>query len=263
MNQPEIDFARLYRERMARAGRPERPPEYWDNRAESLGERMFTSPYVRQFIDRMNLEGCATLLDVGCGPGAIALAAAPRMQHVYGLDYSARMLEALLEHARSRGLETAVTAIRRSWSDDWSDVPVCDVVVASRSTAVPDLEAAVLKLNAVARRRVYITYPADGHFVGDSVCQAIGRPDRAIPDYLYAVGILHNLRLYPTLDYLPGENRFARCASYDEFRVKVLDILGDVNADEEARLRRYWGEHQDRIRQEPMRWALLSWETGA
>ena len=168
MDPSTFDFAGFYRERVRAANRPERSPDYWDGRAASMSERGFDTPYVREFLARMDLSGCSTLLDVGCGPGTIALSAAPRLARVYGLDHSPSMLAAFAENARARGVTTA-TPILRSWDDDWSDVPVCDVVVASRSTAVPDLEAAIVKLHAMARRRVYVTYPADGHLVADDV----------------------------------------------------------------------------------------------
>lgn len=43
-----------------------------------------------------------TLLDVGCGTGAIALAAAPRLGRVYGLDFGQATLHALEANARAR-----------------------------------------------------------------------------------------------------------------------------------------------------------------
>ena len=259
MNLSEIDFAQLYRERVARAGRPERPPEYWDGRVNNQGARMMDSEYVRAFIARMDFTGCETLLDVGCGPGSIALASFPRIRHAYGLDYSPIMLEVMMGHARTRGVADAVTPIRRAWDEDWSDVPECDLAVASRSTAVPDIEAAILKLNAKARRRVYLTYPVDGHLTAVEVCEAIGRPDRSLPDYLYVVGILHHLGIRPTLDYLPGENRFAKCANLDEFRAKAGDILGNLSAEEEAKLRAFWEANEARIREQKTTWALFGW----
>ena len=177
MNLSDIDFAELYRRQMLRANRQEKTPEYWDGRAPAMSQRMSDSQYVRQFVAALDLAGCATLLDVGCGPGTIALTVAPRLEHVYGLDYSPGMLAAFAEEARARGL-TAATPILRAWDDDWADVPVCDIVVASRSTAVPDLEAAILKLDSKARRRVYMSYPADGDLPGDDVRRAIGRDGR-------------------------------------------------------------------------------------
>jgi SAM-dependent methyltransferase len=255
----EIDFALLYREAVARAARPSRTPEYWNSRARSMSEAALEDAYAAEFVRRMDLSGCRTLLDVGCGPGTIGLAVAAGLERVYGLDYSPDMLAAFDEQARRRGIENT-TSILKDWEDDWSDVASCDVVVASRSTAVPDLEKVFLKLESKAHLRVYVTYPADGHFVGDEVCRAIGRPAGALPDYLYVVGILHHLGRYPTLDYLPGENRLSRCPSFEDFRAKVVGLLGALTAGESGRLEAYYAANRARFAAERMRWALCSWE---
>ena len=67
------------------------------------------------------------------------------------------------------------------------------------------------KLAAKAIRRVYLTYPADGRFAGDGVCEALGQPRGPLPDYLHVIGILHHLGIDPRLDYLEDDNRFAGC----------------------------------------------------
>lgn len=258
----EFDFAERYRERLRRAGRPERGPGHWDTRAAGMSRKGFDGAYVREFLARMNLAGCRTLLDVGCGPGTIALSAAPRLAHVYGLDYSRGMLSAFDGNARERGLSNAST-ILRGWDDDWTDVPTCDVVVASRSTAVPDLEAALVKLHSKARVRVYVSYPASGLFLAGGVDRALARPDNSLPDYLYVVGILHDLGLDPTLDYLPGENRFASCTSVETFVDKVGDAAGPLSAEEVQRLRLFYEERRGRVGEESVRWAFISWEAGS
>ena len=176
-----IDFGGLYRARMARQRGRDKTRADWDGRAQAMSRDIFSGAYVEGFVARLNLEGCATLLDVGCGPGTIGLTVAPSLAHVYGLDYSSGMLEAFAENARARGLANA-TPILRAWEDDWSDVPICDVVVASRSTHVADLEAALVKLDAHARRRVYLTQLAGGRFLEPGICEAVGRPDEARPD---------------------------------------------------------------------------------
>lgn len=84
-----------------------------------MSERVFDAPYVRQFVARMDLADCSTLLDVGCGPGTIGLSVASRLDHVYGLDYSPGMLATFVECARQRGL-TRVTPILRDWDADWA-----------------------------------------------------------------------------------------------------------------------------------------------
>ena len=262
MTLSEIDFAQLYREQVQRTQRRERGAECWDSRAPAMSRLAGGSRYVEQFVEHMALGDGGTLLDVGCGPGAISLAVAAKLEHVYGLDYSPAMLAAFAENARERGLGN-VTPILRAWNADWSDIPVCDLVVASRSTAVPDLEAAVLKLDSKARRRVYMTYPADGHFVGDDICEAIGRPGEALPDYLFIIGILHHLGLYPTLAYLPGKNRLAGCSDFESFHQAVSELLADLTPREVELLRSYFPRHRDRMAREPMRWALVSWEPRA
>jgi SAM-dependent methyltransferase len=259
MNLSDIDFAGLYRQQMRRANRREKTPEFWDGRAPAMTQRMSDSQYVRQFVAALDLTGCATLLDVGCGPGTVALTVAHGLEHVYGLDYSPGMLAAFAEEARARGLTTA-TPILCAWEDDWADVPTCDIVVASRSTAVPDLEAAILKLDSKARKRVYMSYPADGKLPGDDLRCAIGRADAFSPDYLSVVGILHHLGLRPTLSYLATENRFARCADFADFLSKATELLGPLSAEEAGCLETFFRETGDRARREPTRWALFSWE---
>ena len=254
-----IDFGDLYRTHMARTGWRDKTRTDWDGRAQAMSRGVFSGAYVDGFVARLNLAGCATLLDVGCGPGTVSLTVAPKLARVYGLDYSPGMLAAFVEHAGRRGLTNA-TPILRAWEDDWSDVPVCDIVVASRSTQVPDLEAALVKLDAHARHRVYLTHLAGGRFLDPAVYEALGRQDEALPDYIYVVNILRQHGIHPTLDYLEGENRLRTCVDFDDCLRKVTWSLGELTPDERERLRVYYERHPGRLGDTPMRWALVSWE---
>jgi SAM-dependent methyltransferase len=254
-----IDFAVLYREQMARAGRREKDPGDWDRRAEAMSQGVFAGAYVEGFVARLDLSGCTSLLDVGCGPGTIALSVAHRLERVYGLDYSPGMLEAFVENARQRGVENA-TPILRAWEDDWADVPVCDVVVASRSTQVADLASALEKLDRHARRRAYLTHLVGGRFLDDEVMDALGRVDEPLPDYLYVVSLLHQRGIHPRLDYLEGENRLRRCQDFADCLHKVTWSLGELTPIEAERLRAYYERYRDRLGRTPVRWALVSWD---
>ena len=253
-----IDFGQLYREHMARAGRREKSAGDWDTRAPAMSRGVFDAAYVEGFVARLDLSGCETLLDVGCGPGTIALTVAPRLAHVYGLDFSHGMIDAFIEHARARGV-THATAILRAWEDTWDDVPVCDVVVASRSTQVADLEAALLKMHAHARRRVYLTHKVGGWFLDPSVYEALDRHDEPLPDYLYVLAILHRHGIHPRLDYLDGENRLRQCVDFDDCVRKVEWSLGALTSIERERLRAYYEQRGGLLGTTPMRWAFISW----
>lgn len=220
---------------------------------------IFNGAYVEGFLAHLDLTGCSTLLDVGCGPGTIALSVAPRLHHVYGLDYSPGMLEVFASEALARGIAHA-TPILRNWSDDWADVPVCDIVVASRSSQVDDLEAALAKLHAHATRRVYVTLLAGGRFFEPAIYDALGRDVEPLPDYIYAVNILRQRGIHPTLDYLDGENRLRNCVDFDDFVRKISWSLGNITTDERERLRDLYEHDLARIGTTPVRWALVSWQ---
>lgn len=83
----DIDFGQLYRDHMAVVGGA-KPPSVWDARADGIKPPSASDPYTQAFVQRMDLSGCETLLDVGCGAGNIALAVAPSLRTVVGLDYS-------------------------------------------------------------------------------------------------------------------------------------------------------------------------------
>jgi SAM-dependent methyltransferase len=255
MNEP-IDWAARYRAHMARASRRDKTAADWDARAGGLSQSTFDSRYVHEFIARMDLAGCETLLDVGCGPGAIALALAPKLSQVVGLDFSPAMLEAFAAHASRLGITNART-IQRAWEDDWHDVPVCDIVVASRSSQVADLGHALEQLQRHARRRVYLTHLVGGRFFEPEVYAALDWPEEALPDYIYVVNILHQRGIHARVDFLDGGNRLGGCTDFEDCARRVAWSVGPLTDDERGRLRAAYDT--GRLGRTPIRWALVSW----
>ncbi|MHB1046483.1 MAG: class I SAM-dependent methyltransferase [Thermoanaerobaculia bacterium] len=259
----DVDFGRLYREHFAASGSREKPPEAWDARAADLSRELDGSPYVDELLRHVDLTGCRTLLDVGCGPGAVALALAPRLDRVYGLDYSRGMLDAMTRHAAARGLGN-VEPILRSLEDDWSDVPACDLVVASRSTLVRDMEDALARLDSKSKRRVCLTSLVGGRFVRADVLALLGRERPAYPDYIYILNLLHRMGRHPRLDYIRAGRRSDEKQGFDQLVRRVEFSLGSLTEDERQRLEAWYREDPERaIRgRETYRWAFVSWETG-
>lgn len=259
----DVDFGRLYRQHFAASGGREKPPEAWDARADDLSRELSGSPYVDELLRRVDLTGCRTLLDVGCGPGTIALALAPRLDRVWGLDYSRGMLDAMTRHAAARGLAN-VAPILRSWEEPWDDVPECDLVVASRSTLVRDMEDALARLDAKAKRRVCLTSLAGGRFVRADLVSLLGREKPSYPDYVYVVNLLHRMGRHPRVDYIRAGRRPDEKPGFDQLARRVEFSLGPLTPEERGRLETWYREDPARAGtgREPSLWAFVSWETG-
>lgn len=260
-----IDFGKLYREQMARAGGKEKPASAWDARAAEIQQQPGSSghdDYTRAFIELTDTCGCDTLLDMGCGTGTIGLALAPRMQQVTGMDYSAGMLQVFEHNARQLGLNNTRT-LQRAWEDNWQDTPECDLVIASRSTTVMDMADALQKLDRVARKRVCLTNLVGGSFIDRSLIEALGRKVNAKPDYIYILNILHQMGRHPRLDYIEARGRLAGTANVDEFINRAEFSLGPFDSAEKQRASDWYHADPERAERggEGFRWAFVSWAT--
>jgi len=258
----DVDFGRLYRQHFAASGGREKPPEAWDARADDLSRELEGSPYVEELLRLVDLTGCRTLLDVGCGPGTIALALAPHLSKVWGLDYSRGMLDVMTRHAAARGLAN-VEPILRSWEEPWDDVPECDLVLASRSTLVRDMEDALARLDAKAKRRVCLTSLAGGRFVRADLLALLGREKPAYPDYIYVVNLLHRMGRRPRLDFIRAGRRPDEKPGFEQLARRVEFSLGALTPEERGRLEAWYREDPARAGtgREPSCWAFVSWET--
>jgi|SRR5690554_408579 len=256
-----IDFGSLYREHLARSGRAFKPASDWDTKAAGMRKKALDSRYAAEFIARVHVNENDTVLDVGCGPGTIGLALAPKVKHVYGLDYSQGMLTALEQNVAELGL-TNVDSILASWDDDWSAVPECDIAVVSRASIVADMGKALDKLHQQIRKRVYMTHLVGGRFVSREIAELLGRSDTSFPDHMYVINMLYQRNIYPTLNYIESPSRLAGSQSAEELIEKVSWSFGQLTATEKEILINWYQQDPDYASQggEPMRWAFLSWD---
>jgi SAM-dependent methyltransferase len=260
----ELDFAELYRQQMQQAGRSTKAPEHWDARAEKMAEVCANpqDPYLLQLQQKMSLQGASTLLDMGCGPGSVCLNLAASLTQVYGVDYSRGMLEVAGRRAQGLGLHN-VTLINKSWEDDWSDIPECDLAVASRSTLVADLRQALIKLNNKARLRIYTTHTVATSFIDVAVQRAIGRPVVELPNYIFAVNILYQLGINPKVDYIRGPNCQNKTDTFEQFSESVSWSLGALDDVEQQRLFDFYQQKRrlgETIVPPSRDWALVYWD---
>ncbi len=239
----------------------------WDRKAASFARRTKKSVYTDKFLALLRPEKGWSVLDVGCGPGTLALPLAQRVERVTALDFSARMLDILKERAGRKGI-TTITTCHAGWDDDWQarGIGRHDVAIASRSLAVPDLRAALEKLSRHARQRVAITDRVRyGPFDPDAFA-AVGRPLRPGPDFIYTVNLLYQMGHLPSVEYIVLEEEMIY-SSLEDAVEGYRWMFRDLSPEEEKRLQKYVrsittsadnGALLLRRRHVPT-WAFISW----
>lgn len=179
---------------------------YWDKRAATFHTSDAPSAYVEQFLSLADLSPRETVLDMGCGNGALALPLAKAGHKVIACDFSCGMLDDLKTRLRKQNVSN-VDVKQLSWEDDWKVAGIpekcVDVAIASRSIATADLEAALRKLNNVARKRVCVTLATGPSPHTDAtVLKALGLPVANGYDYLYAYLILAQMGYLPEIRHI-------------------------------------------------------------
>ena len=249
---------------------------FWDRRARHFRGGDEASPYVAGFIEHLRARPGESVLDVGCGSGALALPLARAGHDVVGLDFSAGMLDLLRRQADEEGLRNVKT-VRAAWDDDWraAGIAVADVVIASRSLDVRDLRAALQKLDAFARRRVCITVPADGLLFPQLLAhEAVGRPCMRRGDQATAVNVLRQMGIEPqvvSLEHASATRYESPEAALDSLR----RMIAPAGEREEQALERYMAGRlvettgpagRPEWRQDPeitVRWSFIAWDKRA
>jgi hypothetical protein len=263
----DIDWAKLRAQALAEKGWKEKGSADWDRKADSFSRRNKSTGYVDRFLAHLPLSPSLTVLDIGSGPGTLALPVAARVRAVTAVDFSRGMLDILEAQARASQLEN-ITTVHCSWEDDWAarGIQPHDIAIASRSLGVGDLGAALDKLDRYAKRAVFITDRIGTTPFEAGAFAAIGRRFSPGPDYIYTVNTLYTLGIHPNLVILELEQE-VEYASMEEAFNSYSWMFQAITPGESAALREYiasrviaaTGERLTIRRETPPRWALIWW----
>lgn len=261
MNLHTIDFNALYMQQKEQSTFKMKSKASWDKKASSMNSRVHTSIYNEEFLNELNLKECETLLDVGCGVGNLSLKVALKLKTVYALDYSPQMLEYLKSNAKEQNIDNIIT-LEKSWYDSWEEIPSCDVVIASRSMEVKNMQEALLKLHDKAKKRVYVSYKVGGSFVDEKILKAMGKTIIKKPDYIYVVNILYALGINASVNFIRSEGRNTIYTSKEKFIESIQWSLGELTAQELQKLEVYYNNLDEvkKTQEEYVSWAVISWE---
>ncbi len=260
-NLDKINFNQLYIEQKEQTTFKPKSSSDWDKKSVFMNEKVHNSIYNEEFLELLDLKDIETLLDVGCGVGNLSLKLAPKLEKVYALDYSSKMLELLESNAKQKGIEN-IDLVNKSWDDSWDEIPSCDLVIASRSLEVADMKKALTKLNSKAKKKVVLSYKVGGSFVSEEILDVLNKDIIKKPDYIYLVNILYQMGINAKVDFIRSENKQKKIDSFGDFVDSITWSIGSLNADDIQNLCTYYNEVL--IKKEPQEeyvyWAIISWD---
>jgi SAM-dependent methyltransferase len=266
----DIDWELLRVNALRNKGWQTRKPADWDAKAGSFSSRNKTTEYTERLLCQLPLQPEFTVLDIGSGPGTLAIPIAKKVKKVTAIDFSPVMLSHLNSFAQDEHLDNIVTE-RLAWEDDWSGKIVPhDIAIASRSMAVSALTEALRKIDAYALRYVFITDRITSTPFDAAAFAALGRHFDPGPDYIFTVNILYSMGIYANIEVLQLDCDSIYQSLEDAFQ-SYQWMFKEMTVAETQALYRYLERKatpmpDGRIKitkDEPPRWALIWWKKNA
>jgi len=264
----DIDWARLRKNALDAKGWQDKNAEQWDAKATSFAKRNKSSTYIDLFLARLPLQPSMTVLDIGSGPGTLALPIAKRVKHIFAVDFSTEMLKILDGLATEQHIDN-ITTTQCAWEDDWTEKSILpqDIVIASRSMGVKNLEAALHKLHTFAKKYVFLSDRIGETPFDVGAFKAVNRPFSAGPDYIYTLNTLYTMGIHANVTILELEQEI-KYESMDEAVASFRWMFNDISSKELDALGRYIesiivqrdDKHITIRKNSPPRWALIWWK---
>ena len=266
-----IDWEELWENQMGRSSWSKNDELWWDRRSEEFDRRMKTNEYIEKMIAKIDPKPESTVLDVGCGPGTLAIPFAKRVKSVTALDMSKMMLQFVMKNARSEGL-TNITCLQRRWEEVTvgRNLKPHDLVICSRSFPERSPWHTLYQLNSAARKCVYITMWANGdeyETFYQSIYRNIGKEYRPPPDYIYVYNMLYQEGILANVEFIEYTDHL----QYSDIDATMQDWMWRIrpeNKDQENRLNHYLLKQFAKNKNSKMekrlkcRWALIWWKKG-
>lgn len=250
-------WAERYRDYYRASGRKD-DPAVWNRRAASYSDNPGQSVYAQGFLEELRLdELCRSLkkerlsiLDIGCGPGTLALPLAAQGHELVCVDFSSQMLEVLESRAAAQGLSELVHTTCLAWEDDWkvAGLGPCDVVIASRSSMVADLSQALRKMDEFALHRAALSFSYYDNPKYDPVLSKyFGCQQKGGIQQDFVLNILKEQGIEPRISHITCMRESAyetKAAAFEAARKQLSREWGaPLSSAQEQELRAYMDKH--------------------
>jgi 16S rRNA G966 N2-methylase RsmD len=130
---------------------------YYDD--ESVSDQFSENPYMWKDGEErclaIGMQTDWTVLDIGAGAGSMTVPLARICKRVTAVEPSKTMVRILSSNLKKAGLDN-VQIINSRWEDAPEEIERHDIVIAAYSLMIDDIEKAVLRMNSLARKKVYL-----------------------------------------------------------------------------------------------------------
>lgn len=250
----EIDWNEVWNDQMRRSREASTTRDcarIWEKRESALkfwNMSKENSHRVEETIAGTEITPDSRVLDIGSGPGTLAIPFAQRVKHVTAVEPAKGMVLVLQEKMAEEGVNN-IDVVQKRWeevsvADDLK--PPYDVVIASFSLGMPDIRGAIEKMIASAAKggTIYL-YHFAGETHWDRDCRDLwprlhGREYQPGPksDVLY--NVLYSMGIYPSVRTfrLRHQQRFA---DFEEAMAHFQSQYAITTPEQEAIVREHLG----------------------
>ena len=195
-------------------------------------------------INGLDINENSHVLDIGAGPGTLAIPLASRVKDVTAVEPGEGMVEILNERMKKEGITNIRTITKR-----WEDIDLAtdldgqyDVVIASLSLTMEDIGQALQKMDAASQGSVYLFWFVDMPFwermYADLWKPLHGTDYHSGPKADCLFGVLYQTGIYPNVEMLPLSKEY-RFTTQDEMTAFFRRRFNVMNTEQERLLDDY------------------------
>ena len=196
-------------------------------------------------INSLDITRESRVLDIGAGPGTLAIPLASRVKDITAVEPGEGMTTIMAERMKKDGISN-ISIIRKRWEDVIPAKDLArqyDVVIASLSLTMEDIRLALQKMDAVSRGSVYLFWFVDMPF-WERMYADLWEPLHRSPynfgpkaDCLF--GVLYQMGIYANVEMLPLKKEY-RFGTKDEMTAFFRHRFNVTRPEQERVLDRYF-----------------------
>ena len=212
----DIDWNEVWKARQHRheaAKKFEDPTHNWDKKenAERYNENSKGDfdARVKMTIAGLKINRRMRVLDIGAGPGTIAIPLSFKVKEITAVEPGKGMVDLLYRNMKKEGI-TNITCIEKRWEDIDATKDLLgkhDIVLSSLSLTMADIRQSLLKMDSASSLYVYIYWFADPAFWEKMYIDLWP----ALHEEMYYPGpkadclfnVLYQMGIYPNIEMLP------------------------------------------------------------